>query len=111
MKYVGELYFKDDDDVIKVGSFIVRSDVEVAFSVITTWEGGNWSKSGIASFDGKNYVSDLGPSTLVETGEVGPNCEVTFSKVDSDGRFLCIEGSWRERGKTFSFEGDLEQQS
>jgi hypothetical protein len=109
MTYAGELYF-EDNAVIKVDSFIIRPNVEVAFSVVAIWNGGHWNKSGIASFDGRNYVSD-GPSTHVENGKKGPNCKVTFSKVDCDAEFLYIVGSWSEQGESYYFEGHLEQQS
>jgi len=108
MKYVGELYF-EDDDIIKVDSFIVRSETEVVFSLVANWNGGKWSKSGGASFDGKSYITDIKPTVHVETGAKGPVSKITFSKVEENGKYLCIEGSWYENGESYFFEGDLEK--
>jgi hypothetical protein len=111
MRYAGELYF-EDDDIINVPSLIVRSDSELSFLFVANWDGqGKWSKSGIASFDGQNYVSDTEPAVQVETGVKGPACKIAFSKVKKDGDYLSIDGFWLEEGESYPFEGDLEIQS
>lgn len=111
MKYAGELYF-EDDDTIGVPSLIARSNSELAFTLVANWGGqGKWQKSGVASFDGQNYVSDAEPAIQLESSDKGPACKITFSKVERDGDYLSIEGSWQEKGKSYPFEGDLEVQS
>lgn len=91
MNYTGELYFSDDD-IIRVPSFIVRPRSEVAYSFVANWGGkGTWRKSGVALIAGLYYVSDEGPSICVETGEEGPPCKLTFSKVEADGNYIAVE--------------------
>lgn len=111
MKYTGELYFSDDD-IIKVQEFIVRSHSEFAYSFVASWDGqGMWIKRGVALLAGLNYVSDEDPAICVETGEEGPPCKLTFSKVETDGDYLAVKGVWNERGVSYSFEGELEAKS
>ena len=111
MTYTGKLYFEDGDSII-VPSLIVRSNLEIAFSLVANWGGqGKWSKSGIAVFDGQKYVSDEKPAIQVETGEKGPFCKITFSKIEKVDDYLSIDGNWHEKGESYMFEGDLEAQS
>jgi hypothetical protein len=95
-----------------VPSLIVRSDSEIAFVFIANWAGyGRWKKSGNASLDGKNYISDTKPSIQVETGKKGTDCKIIFSKIEKDGNYLSIKGSWQEGNESYLFDGDFEIQS
>lgn len=106
--FKGELYF-DDGELINVPSFIVRSETEIAFSLIANWAGqGRWRKTGSAFRDGIGYKSDSEPAVQVETGEKGPPCVISFVSVEVDGDFLSVKGAWREEGLEHGFSGDLE---
>ena len=110
MKYAGELYF-EDNEVINVMSLIIRPDTIIAFSLVVSWNGGNWRISSTASLKGESYISEIQPSIHVETGEYGPDCKITFLKVEREDEYFCIEGTWNERGESYLFEGDLKLQT
>jgi len=106
--FQGELYF-DDGELIKVSSFIIRSEAELAFSLTANWSGqGTWSKTGSAFRQSTVYKSGSDPAVQVETGEKGPPCEIIFVSVEVAGDFLSVEGAWRESGEEYEFSGDLE---
>jgi hypothetical protein len=109
MKYEGELYF-DDNDLIKVPSLVVREGSGISFTFVANWNGqGKWNKSGMALFNGHNYVSGAEPAIQVETGIKGSDCTITFSKIVKNGDYLSIDGVWQENGESYPFEGDLEK--
>lgn len=111
MKYAGELYF-DDNDLIKVPSFIIRSESEVSFDFIANWDGqGRWRIDGLAVFNGHYYASKLKSSIKLETNAQGPGCQITFSIIDKKENFIFIKGCWFEDNESYSFSGELEQKS
>lgn len=113
MRYSGDLYYDDDNDVISVKSFIVRDDKnppQIAFDVVTTWgEHGNWQRSGLAKYSNGVYQSDYGESISVVTGEKSYECKLSFTiKKIRNNKLISITGIWEEPGACCRFSGELE---
>lgn len=106
MNYSGILYF-EDKDVIHVESLIIRPEGEAAFSLVATWNGDRWARSGVALASAGKFISAPGESHHAVTGEAGPLCHLTFSRLEEGGGYLAVEGWWRENNESYFFEGDL----
>ena len=105
--YKGRLYYEQEDNYIQVHQLILRESGG-AISLTTTWgDEGTFSldtsltRTGNRCSTGK--VRFLNPAKQAQTID----SELEFLVTEESETEVYVEGTLRERGETYRFEGDL----